>query len=121
MWSARMKRTLTMDEKITRWEWNKEKWTMNKMIKTTNLLLKSGLLREKNGIKRVNKKNLNKVKFGINENSMIAHQCLSNIINDRLMDYDAKKKIKLKTSDKKLIRQIDLNYKLFYNTFKESN
>ena len=31
-----MKRTLTKDEKITRWEWNKEKWTMNKMIKTTN-------------------------------------------------------------------------------------
>lgn len=114
-----MKR-LTMDEKIARWEWTEEKWSMNEMMKTTNLLLKSGLIREKNGLKRITRKNMDKFRIGLNRKSMIVHWCLSNIINDRLVDYDATKKIKLKASDKKLIRQISLNYKLFYDTFKES-
>mgnify|MGYP001251618073 CR=1 FL=1 len=113
-------RGLSLDENIARWKFSEEKWSIDEIFEVINLLLKSGLIREKNGLKRITKNNENKVKVGINKKTMLVHWCLSNIINDRLLQYDAEKKIKLKASDKELIRQINLNYKLFYDIFEES-
>ena len=111
---------LTHDEKIELWDWNKERWDYKQQLKVTNLMLKSGLIREKNGIKRVTETNIRKVEIGLNENSMIVHHALSNLILHRLWNKDQKNTIKLKASDKKLIREISLNYKLLYGIFKEA-
>ena len=109
-----------IDPQIEKWEWIAKRWTTKEQLKVTNLLLKSGLIREKNGVKRVTKTNIRKVRIGLNENSMIVHHALSNVILHRLMHKHHEKKIKLKASERKLIKQIEQNYKLFYGTFKES-
>ena len=103
---------LNMKEKIERWDWIASRWTQKDMMKVVNLLLKSDLIKEKHG-QRVSKTNIRQVEFTLIENSLIVHQCLSNLINDTLVA-----KAKLKPSEKKLLREIRLAYRLFYDRVK---
>ena len=103
-----------MNEKSERWDWIASRWTQKDMMKVVNLLLKSDLIKEKHG-QRVSKTNIRQVKFTLIENSLIVHQCLSNLINDTLVA-----KGELKPSEKKLLREISLAYRLFYDRVKVS-
>ena len=75
-----VKKLLNKEERIARWDWTRDKWDMKDQIKTTNKLLKAGILKEKNAVSSGTKSNIHKLAIGINEDGLIAHQMLTNIL-----------------------------------------
>ena len=121
---------MKMQDRIDRWDWIKERWSMKQMTQVVNSLVKSRLISTKETDEERKKEwslfkwnvfYLNKEKeYALNENSLIAHQCLTNLIILRLTDEEYRHKLgigKLTASEKRLLRQIMLNYELLYDTF----
>ena len=111
-------------ERIDRWAWIKGRWSMKQMTQVVNSLVKSGLVKNRIGElyqqNVISIKDKRQVEYALNENSLIAHQCLTNLIILRLTDEEYRHKLgigKLTASEKRLLRQIMLNYELLYDTF----